>query len=273
MRIGIVGFGHLGKYLYEAISTRDDLEVAFVWNRSKESMEGKIEEQLILTDLSLCAERKADLIVEVAHPAVIKQYGLALLNAADLMIGSPTVLANSDVEERLRAKAEKGPHAVYVPSGALWGGENIKKMADRGTLKGLKITMRKHPSCFKLADPLESKAKEKYQQNPDMPTILYDGPVRGLCPLAPNNVNTMAAAATAAHNLGFDVVQGCLVADTSLNAHIVEVDVTGLNGFTVKTVRTNPSAPGAVTGNATFASFLSSILSMYYEITQLCFFF
>ncbi len=39
------------------------------------------------------------------------------------------------------------------------------------------------------------------------------GPVRGLCPLAPNNVNTMAAAAIAAHNLGFDKVTGCLIAD------------------------------------------------------------
>ena len=39
------------------------------------------------------------------------------------------------------------------------------------------------------------------------------GPVRELCPLAPNNVNTMACAAIAAHNLGFDGVVGCLVAD------------------------------------------------------------
>jgi len=39
------------------------------------------------------------------------------------------------------------------------------------------------------------------------------GSVRQLCPMAPNNVNTMACAAIAAHNLGFDQVQGCLVAD------------------------------------------------------------
>ena len=39
------------------------------------------------------------------------------------------------------------------------------------------------------------------------------GCIRDLCPLAPNNVNTMAAAALAAHNLGFDKTQGCIVAD------------------------------------------------------------
>ena len=41
---------------------------------------------------------------------------------------------------------------------------------------------------------------------------LYRGPVRELCPLAPNNVNTMAAAAVAATNLGFDRTIGHLVA-------------------------------------------------------------
>ena len=43
-------------------------------------------------------------------------------------------------------------------------------------------------------------------------SFTFTGPVRNLCPLAPNNVNTMAAAAIAAHNLGFDEVQGCIVA-------------------------------------------------------------
>ena len=42
---------------------------------------------------------------------------------------------------------------------------------------------------------------------------VFSGPIRELCSLAPNNVNTMAAAALAAHNLGFDEAQGCIVAD------------------------------------------------------------
>lgn len=43
--------------------------------------------------------------------------------------------------------------------------------------------------------------------------FFVEGPVRELCPLAPNNVNTMAAAAIAAHNLGFDKVSGSIVSD------------------------------------------------------------
>ncbi len=85
--------------------------------------------------------------------------------------------------------------------------------------------MKKHPSAFKLVGPLE----EKLNTVLDQPLTLFRGvyyqhtclhspthiagPVRELCPLAPNNVNTMACAAIAAHNLGFDGVVGCLIAD------------------------------------------------------------
>jgi aspartate dehydrogenase len=37
--------------------------------------------------------------------------------------------------------------------------------------------------------------------------VLFEGSVRDLCPLAPNNVNTMASAALAGFNLGFDKVK------------------------------------------------------------------
>ena len=55
---------------------------------------------------------------------------------------------------------------------------------------------------------------------------MYEGSVRGLCPLAPNNVNTMACAAIAASGgLGFDGVIGRLVAD--------KVGVVGAGGLAV----------------------------------------
>merc|ERR1719507_1157584 len=84
----------------------------------------------------------------------------------------------------------------------------------------------------------------------DSAVELYHGPVRDLCPLAPNNDKTM----------------GRLVSDPTIpNWHVVEVDVGGPigpggNNFQVKTVRSNPAGAGAVTGSATYASFLSSLV-------------
>ena len=134
------------------------------------------------------------------------------------MLGSPTALADQHTENILAAAASQ--HGLYIPSGALWGGEDIRKMAERGTLTGLTVTMRKHPASFKL----EGELREKNKEVKDGPVVLYHGPVRQLCPLAPNNVNTMAAAAVAATNLGFDKTLGRLISDPSIpNWHVVEV--------------------------------------------------
>ena len=51
------------------------------------------------------------------------------------MLGSPTILANEKVEHMLTEAAKKYGTGLYVPSGALWGGEDIRKMSDLGTLK------------------------------------------------------------------------------------------------------------------------------------------
>jgi len=102
----------------------------------------------------------------------------------------------------------------------------------------------------------------------------------------------MACAALAAVNLGLDKTQAKLVADDRLDAHVIgtpspcplvvllpghgrrihpltpitlEIEVTGpetpgYGEFKVVTVRSNPAPPGAVTGQATYGSFLSSLL-------------
>ena len=52
----------------------------------------------------------------------------------------------------------------------------------------------------------------------------------------------------------------CFSCHASLQSHVVEVEVQGPGGFSVKTVRMNPSASGVVTGKQTYNSFLSSLL-------------
>ena len=157
-------------------------------------------------------------------------------------------------------------HTLHVPSGALWGANDIQKMAEQGTLGSLTITMAKEPSSFKLYGTL----KEKLESVRDTPgeTVLFDGPVRDLCPMAPHNVNTIACAALAtgtATGLGFDGVRARLISNPSLQAHVIDIEVggnrpAGSEQFTVSTRRYNPAVKGAVTGNATYNSFWASLL-------------
>ncbi|XP_060111757.1 aspartate dehydrogenase domain-containing protein [Heteronotia binoei] len=259
-RVGIVGYGHLGQYLVQRL--QDDgpqhgLELAFVWNRDANKLKGTVPAELQLGKLTDFLERRADIIIEVAHPCITQTHGESFLKTADFMVGSPTALADSETEQKLRKVAQQSGHTLYIPSGALWGGQDIQRMDERGMLQALTVTMVKHPNSFRLGGHLGKLAQRACQER----TVLYDGAVRGLCPLAPNNVNTMAAACLAAPSLGFDGVKGCLVADPDLpDYHVVEVEVTGPGGFSVHTRRKNPAARGAVTGAATFAAFWSSLL-------------
>lgn len=261
-RVGIVGFGQLGQFLAAEVQRRpESLELAFVWSRGR-VVQG-LPPHLVLEDLALAATRHPDLVVEVAHPSLVRTHGEQLLRHCDLLVGSPTAFAEPDVEARLRAAACR--HALFVPCGALWGLHDIRALADRGQLAELTVTMTKHPSALRLADA-EMRVRCDRAALGTQAVTLYDGPVRGLCPMAPNNVNSMAAAAMAAHTLGFDGVRGRLVADPGLaDFHSLELDVVGPSetdgrAFRVRTLRMNPSDRGAVTASATYGAFLGSML-------------
>lgn len=243
VRVGLVGFGELGKYLLAQMEAMPDrFIVRFIWNRTP------------LSHPLYCAsvrEREVDLLVEVAHPDVVRGLGLLEVGCA-VFVGSPTAFASG--EWRIPAGV-----SCYVPVGALWGAEDIAKM--RATLASVTVTMAKHPEHLRsVVGPLRARLDE-YVASADAtgPVVLYRGPVRDVCPLAPNNVNTMACAALV--GLGFDATTCCLVADKGLTGHhVVTVEIVSKAGLEVTSVRKNPARLGAVTGQATFGSFFSSLL-------------
>lgn len=259
MRVGIVGYGHLGEFLVKRILKEGEslgLTLAFVWNRNPDKLRGSLPEELILHDLSGFKDRGVDVIVEVCHPNIVKQYGVLFLSLVNFLVGSPSALSDQLLNHQLRQAAEHHGRTLYVPSGALWGGQDIQRLNDSGVLTALFIRMSKHPSCFRLTGDVRSDWTDDEGRR-----VLFNGSVAELCPVAPNNVNTMAAAAVAAGMLGFEGVRGEIVSDTALSDyHVVEVEVTGVNGFSVHTVRRNPAKLGAVTGSATYNSFWSSLL-------------
>jgi len=267
-RVGFVGYGKVGQFLVDKVLKEhsDTLELAFVCDpanpaavRDAQDIPGHAK----LEDLSQFESKRADLIVEVAHPDITKKWGLRFLQSADYLVASTSTFADPAVDEAMGAEAKRTTgRGVYLTVGALWGAADIQRMAERGSLKGLRVTMKKHPASLKLSGEmgaLNEQAKSKQEE-----TVLYEGSVRGLCPVAPNNVNTMATAAIAARaTLGFDGTTCSLVADPRLTAMVIEVEAKGpgVPGLNVLTTRTNPAKPGAVTGTATFQAFLSSVIT------------
>lgn len=279
-KVGVIGFGGIGQFLVKALLTdavaKQSFELAFVWNRTAQRLrEGEqllgvaIPDECILEDLDDFNRFGCDVLVEVAHPMIYQTHGARFLAAADLFVGSPTALADGDLHERLHEQAAGGPHSLLLPGGALWGSMDIAKMGARCAIGSLTISMRKPATSFKLEEPLDGAVRAFLADHDVNECVLYDGPVRGICPLAPNNVNTMACLAIASGpELGFDRVQGKLIADKTIEAHIIEVELVGKpipsrNGdcFRVQQRRYNPCDPNVVTATATYPSFLASLLA------------
>jgi len=244
LQVGILGFGALGQHMYDAISSDPAIarfmQVSFVWNRSAAALEGLPAEQRC-TDLEEVPGRGADIVVEVSHPSITVAMAARVIAAGgNFVCGSPTCFADPAVEAALRTAAAAGngagKGAMYVPVGALWGAADLQAMANRGALASLTITMKKHPAMvnfsaaaaeagltarakalldIEAASEVQSQGQLQEQQQQE--EVLYEGPVRGLCPLCPNNVNTMACCAMAAHTLGFDGTCGACPVLSSLS--------------------------------------------------------
>ncbi|KAM5296467.1 LOW QUALITY PROTEIN: aspartate dehydrogenase domain-containing protein [Glossophaga mutica] len=256
-RVGVVGYGRLRPSLVSHLLTQGPelaLELVFVWNCDPGRMAGAVPQSLQLQNLDALGERHPDLVVEVAHPKIIHESGAQILRHASLLVASPSALADQATERHLLEASNHWDHAVFVAGGP----EDISRLDSAGGRQSLRVTMATHPDGFRQG-PLAA----AHHTGPR--TVLYEGPVRGLCPFAPNS-NTMAAAALAAPGLGFDRVIGVLVADLSLtDMHVLDVELSGPPGptgrsFAVHTHRENPAEPGAVTSSATVAAFWCSLL-------------
>ncbi len=278
-RVGIIGYGAVGRFLAAALlaqpQARAMAELAFVWNRSEARLradQARLPQEYWLTgeDVATAVDhwrssgKGVDLLVEVSHPMIIQKFGAALLEHADLLVGSPAAFADRTTERELRYRAltNAAGHACYIPNGAAWGVADISRMDSLGTLSALRISMSFHPCAFRdLGQPLRSRLDAFLQTAAgEDEAILYEGPVRELCTLAPNNVNTMACCCLAGQTVGFDRAIGQLKVGRNLEAHVLEIDIAGAAGFRVAVRRSNPARAREVTGTATYAGFLASLL-------------
>jgi aspartate dehydrogenase len=248
-RVGIVGFGFIGASLYRAISRGEckGLEIAFVWNRSRDKL-ATHPEDCILDDLESFERTRPDIIVESAHPDVSRAYGKAFLEKCDYMPLSVTALADDELRRALVAAAERNGHHLIIPQGALVGTDAL--LAWRHMWRDVTITFRKHPGNIDLGAVKRSAKDIKCE------TVIFDGSVRDIAPLFPRNVNTMVTCALA--TVGLDRCRGRMIADPALDHAVAEVEAWGTDGSYLTTVKRQPML--GVSGTEMFASTLRSVL-------------
>lgn len=82
-------------------------------------------------------------------------------------------MANDELLKKLEKAATLFQRKIFIPCGAFWGASDIRKMSEKNTLVGLKVTMKKHPDSLKL----EGSLKEILEKNLPLsePLVIYDG--------------------------------------------------------------------------------------------------
>ncbi len=245
-RVGLVGYGHIGEVIHSMIEDAENgMEVVFVHDADASRLEA-LPSELALKDLGDFASRRADLIVEMAHPDVSRKWGRKFLQEADYMPISVTALADRELEEELRTTALASGTRVYVPHGGVVGMDAL--LENRQVWTDVHVTMKKPPKNVDCAaagvDPDTITGE----------TVLYEGPVRQICPRFPRNVNTLATIAYA--GLGFDRTRATLVVNPDWSTATVAIDAKG-PGVELHVERVE-SITG-VTGASTPASIYNSI--------------
>ena len=248
-RVGLIGFGFIGSQVYRRLRDHPELgiDVAFVHNRDRAKL-ADVPEDLVLDDLARMAERKADLVVEMAHPDYTRKYGEAILAHADYLPLSVTALADQTLLDRLSARAKQSGHRLLIPHGALMGTDNL--FESRHMWAEVEITFYKNPANIDFSESRYDPAQINGE------TVVYDGPARGIAALYPRNVNTMVTCALA--TIGLDRCRARLVASPALKVAIAEVRATGRDGALLHMRKEQPMS--GVSGTEMFDSQFGSIL-------------
>ena len=130
-RIGLIGYGYIGAYVYEQITTRPELglDIAFVHNRSPGRVAGLPAEH-VLEDLAAFAGRGPDLVVEVAHPDITRDHGRAFLETADYMPLSLAAFADASWKPASSRRHARPAPASSSPT-APWSASTPSRRAAR----------------------------------------------------------------------------------------------------------------------------------------------
>jgi len=185
-----------------------------------------------------------DIVVEAASVSAVKRHAPDVLaHAKDMVIMSVGALTDPGFRNLIRAKARENGRKVYIPSGAIFGLDNLK-IGRISTLKKLLLRTTKSPAALGI------EADERRQ--------IFAGKANECIKSFPKNVNVSVAMSLAA-GMDADVE---LYVDPAVDQNVHELFIEGDFGETYVRVTNMPSPDNPATSYLAALSVLSLLEKM-----------
>ncbi len=236
MKIGLIGFGTIGKELFRQIQNEEEMEISFVFDIEKEKL-GEIDSSLAVDSVETGLERNPDLVVEAAGFEAVKEYAKIILHKCDFLILSSSALAFEETENEIKKVCARNNTKLFIPSGAIIGMDGVR--AVKGELDEVRIESKKNPKAFGREDRKR--------------TVLFEGSAREGAKKFPKNVNVSAT--LSANGIGLDKTNVKIVSDPSLERNCHSIYAKGSFGEFEIHVRGVPSKNPKTSSLAAISAF------------------
>jgi len=256
MRIGLIGFGTIGKAVATALSKKHTgVEVSTILvhdpNRSRvDNAFGML--QKITADPDLFFSKDIQIVVEAAGHAALKQYAeRALRSGRDVLAVSVGAFADESFLTSVRAISKETGRKLLVPSGALGGLDAISSAAV-GEINEVVLEVRK-PVAAWIGTPAESMALRATGEA----ICFYEGKARDAVVAFPQNVNVLAALSLA--GIGFDRTAVRMFIDPGAKHNSFDLSARGEFGEMSLKLKNIPYPENPKTGRLVVMSLIKAI--------------
>ena len=250
MRVGLIGFGTIGKRVQQLIAERSPQDAvivaALVHDVNKARPEGS--PKIVSTLPELLTERP-EVVVESGGHDALRAHGAGVLRAGvDLLMLSVGAFGAGNLLAEITQAAREGHARARVVSGAIGALDAISSAAIGG-LTRVTHTTRKPPRS--LYSPEEAAGITEVRE-------VYRGSAREAALKFPENVNVCAAVSLA--GVGLDRTEMCIVADPGVERNQHEVVAEGEFGrlrFEIQNVPTEKPATGRIVAMSVYKELMA----------------
>ncbi|MDD1687751.1 aspartate dehydrogenase [Methanoregula sp.] len=238
MRVGLLGCGNIGHIVARYAGS---FTISAVFDQAFERADeiASLSGATAYRDFESFINADLDIVLEAASVSAVKRYAPEVLaHRRNMVIMSVGALTDAGFRDTLRAMAKENGTKIYIPSGAIFGLDNLK-IGRISTIKKLLLRTTKSPAALGI------EATERRQ--------IFSGKANECIKSYPKNVNVSVAMSLAA-GMDSDVE---LFVDPAVNQNVHELFIEGDFGETYIRVTNKPSPDNPATSYLAALSVLS----------------